>query len=335
MSQIMTRLVQSTTIVLMIMIFAAGCSNPNAQSSFNTDNGKHTAGWLPAGHASSATADLATCAECHGAALDGGIANVSCTTCHLGGPTSVHPASWTDIYATHGPYSLPTNSGTASCENQYCHGPALAGVSNSGSGCKTCHDWPFTPGSVKCGGCHAIPPAGTRYPNIAGRHAVHTAITGTSSASCNACHNGSDGASGTILHYDGILDVSVQPTYNAQSGAATFQTASNTCSNVSCHGGKTTPNWRTGAINVNTQCTACHAYGTAQYNSFSSGEHDKHVNQEGIACTSCHDTNLLATNHFTKLNTSIMEGPASSTIKASIQYNGTSCANPCHDPQSW
>ena len=334
MSQIMTRSFLSAAIVLMIMIVAAGCSNPNAQTSFNTDTGKHSTGWLPAGHAASASADLTTCAECHGAALDGGIANVSCTTCHLGGPASVHPTGWTVIYIDHGPYSA--GSGTASCANQYCHGPALAGVVNSGPGCDSCHTWPFTSGSISCGACHSIPPAGTRYPNTAGRHAMHTAITGTSAASCNACHNSSDGASGTILHYDSILDVSVQPTYNAKSGGtATFHAATNTCSNVSCHGGQTTPNWLSGAINVNTQCTACHAYGTAQYNSFSSGEHDKHVNQEKIACTSCHDTNLLAVSHFTTLNTNAMEGPAQNTIKASIQYNGTTCANPCHGSKNW
>jgi predicted CxxxxCH...CXXCH cytochrome family protein len=325
---------RSLIVPILFLTVAAGCSDPNAQSGFNPDSGRHVAGWLPAGHASSATADLTICAACHGTALDGGIAKVSCTSCHLGGPTSVHPASWTVIYTDHGPYS--TGTGTASCANQYCHGPALAGVADSGPGCDACHDWPFTPGSVKCGGCHAIPPGGTRYPNIAGRHAVHSAITGTSSASCNVCHNGSDGASGTVLHYDGILDVSVSATYNAQSGGtATFLAAINTCSNVSCHGGQTTPNWRTGAIDVNTQCTACHAYNVAQYNSFRSGEHNKHVNQEGIACTSCHDTNLLAVNHFTTLNTSAMEGPARNTIKASIQYNGTSCARPCHDPQNW
>jgi hypothetical protein len=40
-------------------------------------------------------------------------------------------------------------------------------------------------------------------------------------------------------------------------------------------------------------------------------------------------------NHFTALSTSVMEGPAGQTIKSSVQYNGGSCANSCHDGVSF
>jgi predicted CxxxxCH...CXXCH cytochrome family protein len=122
--------------------------------------------------------------------------------------------------------------------------------------------------------------------------------------------------------------------YNAESGAAVRNT-DGTCSTVSCHGGQTTPLWSGGTIDVNTQCTACHAAGTNEYNSFNSGEHTVHVITQGIACTSCHDTVKLAVNHFTTLNTSSMEGPASATLNSSLTYTGGSCTPACHVERPW
>jgi predicted CxxxxCH...CXXCH cytochrome family protein len=324
-----------------------GCSTPNSQTFLDPETGKHVSGWLPAGHMTAATANLSVCSDCHGTSLDGGISTVSCTSCHLGGPTSVHPANWAPIYSTHGPYVNSAPSGTAACANQYCHGTDLAGVANSGPSCDKrygiggCHTLtvPFDPTSVICGACHRTPPSGTQFPNIAGKHGQH--VTLGAYIICATCHNGSDGVSGITFHFNGTVEVFSlpTPTYNAVGVTATYNPANNTCSNVSCHGGQTTPNWLTGSIDVNTQCTSCHVVGTAlatpQYNSAYSGQHIKHVIEQGIFCTACHDTGLLAVNHFTTLNTSAMEGPAKNTIKPSIQYNGATCNNPCHDPQSW
>jgi predicted CxxxxCH...CXXCH cytochrome family protein len=141
------------------------------------------------------------------------------------------------------------------------------------------------------------------------------------------------------LHINGVADVIIGTAYNAKSGAASFNAASEACANVSCHGGQTTPSWLTGTIDVNTQCTSCHALGTAQYNSYNSGEHSLHVSM--FACTVCHDTTKLAVNHFTNLGTQAMEGPASATINSAVNYNGTSC-NPsaggltgCHSSHDW
>jgi predicted CxxxxCH...CXXCH cytochrome family protein len=131
-------------------------------------------------------------------------------------------------------------------------------------------------------------------------------------------------------------------TYNVKSGgSATYNVAGFSCSNISCHGGQTTPNWQSGTINVNTQCTACHAYGTTQYNSYNSGQHYLHLidpnngPQPKLICTNCHDTTKLTTSHFTKLNTSVMEGPASATILNTVNYNGTSCNPSCHGNETW
>ena len=102
-------------------------------------------------------------------------------------------------------------------------------------------------------------------------------------------------------------------TYNAETGASSFNSAALSCSNVSCHGGQATPNWQTGALNVNTQCTSCHAQGTAQFNSYNSGRRTR-INSAHSTCTNCHNTTTLAVNHFTTLSTTPMDGPASATI---------------------
>jgi predicted CxxxxCH...CXXCH cytochrome family protein len=135
-------------------------------------------------------------------------------------------------------------------------------------------------------------------------------------------------------------DAAFGVTYNAESGAPSFDNTALTCTNVSCHGAKTTPNWRTGTIDVNLQCANCHAFGTAQYNSFVSGEHDRHVNQIGFACIVCHNTTTLAAGHFTALSTTAMEGPASATVGGTAlvtNYNPAtgSCTNICHSPETW
>jgi hypothetical protein len=53
---------------------------------------------------------------------------VSCTTCHLGGSLSVHPASWAGdaILTLHGQYVVANSSGA--CANINCHGSNLKGA---------------------------------------------------------------------------------------------------------------------------------------------------------------------------------------------------------------
>lgn len=316
-----------------ILLLAAGCSGSN-QSSFDPDRGKHAAAWLPAQHASavsSGTSSVGTplyatdaCTECHGADLSGGISGVSCTSCHLGGPTAVHPAAWDPIYLNHGPSVSAGVTPVDNCSNQYCHGTALEGVAGSGPSCTTCHSMPFDPATVTCGACHRIPPDGTKFPNLAGKHAKHAT---SSKASCDICHNGASSYVGD--HRSGAIDFSFLAAYSAKTGSASFSSTAATCSQVSCHGGKTTPSWYTGSIVVNTQCSACHAAGTTQYNSYNSGEHGKHMGLTGVVCGDCHDTNKLAAVHFNDLDTTAMT-EAAQTILDSRQYDGSSCSFTCH-----
>jgi len=303
-----------------IMLLAAGCGDPKSNV-FDPDRGQHKTAWLPGEHSLAVTIGTTSagtpvysteqCTECHGVDLSGGISGVSCTACHLGGPTSIHPPTWDPMYLTHGPSVSTGVTGTALCANQYCHGTTLAGVTNSGPSCTSCHSMPFNPATVTCGACHRIPPDGTKFPNLAGKHAEHAT---SNKISCDICHNGASTYAGD--HHNGVINFSFLAAYTPKTGLTpSFNATAKTCANISCHGGQTTPPWYTGSLIVNTQCTSCHAVGSAQYNGASSGEHNKHVNGENIACYTCHDTTALAVNHFTRLDTSTMEGPASATLR--------------------
>ncbi|HUK99221.1 MAG TPA: CxxxxCH/CxxCH domain-containing protein [Nitrospirota bacterium] len=325
----------SILILLVLLILVGGCSSQNENYPFA--GGSHPPGWLPAGHMIAAKTNIASCSECHGSDFLGGISRVSCTSCHIGSATSVHPSSWgtgTQLILNHAPYVAANNS--TSCQNAYCHGSDLSGVTGSGPGCKTCHlngAFPFLP--ANCSSCHGNPPSGTVYPNIASAHNTatgHFAPMVALQDGCNTCHLGA--GSGTVNHFNGIVDIQLMSSvYSAKSGTA-VNNPDGSCSNVSCHGGQTTPIWGSGSIDVNSSCTSCHAYGSSQYNSYLSGEHYSHIFTEGYTCTDCHDTTKLATNHFKQLNTSIMEGPASATIYDSFNYNG-SCSPGCHETRIW
>jgi predicted CxxxxCH...CXXCH cytochrome family protein len=299
------------------------------------------------------------CVECHGADLSGGISNVSCTACHLGGPTSVHPGTWDPIYLNHGPSVSSGATPTSACSNALCHGTSLQGVADSGPSCTSCHSMPFDAATVICGACHSIPPDGTKFPDLAGKHAKHAA---TNTTSCDVCHSGASAYVGD--HHNDVINFSFPAAYLPKSGGTpTFDSAAKTCTNISCHGGPrtqtqtqaasgqstlvTTPNWYTGTIDVATQCTACHVYGAIENNSYSSGDHYLHVWEPGngpepkLGCTICHDPAKLASAHFTSLGTPQLEGPASATLRSSLNYSGGSC-NPdagnmsgCHGGENW
>ena len=293
-----------------------------------------------------------------GATYDSGLQN--CTlTCHgkvhtdrpwAGGAT--HAVPYLDTAHTN------VTSGTFASNCGGCHFET-GGSTKDGPTCTVCHGEGLT-GSItgkspltnlNCNSCHEKPPAGSTYPNIAGTHDGHNALAGVT-GTCTACHTGLD--SGTQAHYDranaipGKSALRVAPgdsafaaVYNAKSGAASFNSTAFTCANVSCHGGQTAPHWRTGTIDVNTDagCKQCHIFGTTQHNGYSSGDHKKHAVDKGHLCTECHDMTLAtpgAQNHFTKLGTTTMEGPASDTFlnsTGSVVYTPATknCTGTCHN----
>lgn len=143
MSQITVRRCVVALSLLGLAVFT-GCGDPNPNAPFDADTQQHSAAWLPLNHSVAAEKDLSSCRECHGENLSGGIANISCTTCHLGGATSAHPTDWVSTILTkHGPYVVA--NGSDSCKNKYCHGNTLSGVTDSGPACNACHSFTGLP----------------------------------------------------------------------------------------------------------------------------------------------------------------------------------------------
>jgi predicted CxxxxCH...CXXCH cytochrome family protein len=292
-------------------------------------------------HGPAAKTDLTYCEACHATPSNGtagsnprfNVAKGSLATgcegasCHA--TNMAHPSPWRGFVANDTGHMTAGNMAN-SCV--LCHGATLGG--GTGPACTSCHKLGSPLTLTNCTSCHGNPPNSSVYPNAVGKHSQHIALG--SYIVCAACHTG--GGTGTANHDNGNTTafVAFLSSYNAKSGAASYNATTNTCSNVICHGGQTTPGWLSGTvIDVNTQCTSCHASGTAQYNSYHSGHHPNHVVDEGIACYTCHDTTLLAVNHFTSLNTTALEGPASATIKSSFNYSGGSCSPGCHGTRTW
>lgn len=270
--------------------------------------------------------------------------------CHVNGPGQPNHA--VPFFDNTAHTQATTASFTSNCGS--CH--AVTGTSPvSGAPlCTSCHI--ADPRDVtNCTSCHANPPNGaaTAYPNVGGTHSAHIALNGAGTpVSCSTCHTGL--GSGILSHYNRTRPTRISPasvafvtTYNAKTGASGFDNSSLLrCTNVSCHGGQPTPNWRTGTIDVVNACLSCHALGTAQYNSYNSGRHTKHTDQFGLSaatCKRCHDaTKVNVAGHLTDLATpTTFEQTARSTLLPALQYNGTTC-NPsaggltgCHGQETW
>lgn len=143
----------------------------------------------------------------------------------------------------------------------------------------------------------------------------------------------------TACHSQAMPGVTFPTNYNAKSGPASFDAQTGTCANVSCHGGVTTPTWKTGKIDTNTQCQACHVSGTTQYNGYVGlhyPAHDFFLDN----CSTCHDNQKLAEVHFTNLQTPVIEGKAGLTIAGNNQVydvNAKTCITYCHGdkPIKW
>jgi len=290
----------------------------------------------PALHGPEAKKNLIFCQGCHGA---------------LGGPGSnprfnVSIGSLTngceDCHNINSAHAIPwkghSSSGNLANACTLCHGATLEG--GAGPQCATCHRSLLAgtvPQAGTCITCHGNPPNGNAFPNISGAHRKHLPLASVNG--CTACHNGAE--FGTFTHYSSGRQLLQQPpanvrflaAYDAKAGTAAYNAGNASCLGVSCHGGNQTPPWRARVLDVNSQCTSCHAFrgDNDQFNSFFTGpsEHHRTVTAE---CTFCHDPAKLAVNHFTRLDTPVMEGPASSTLRDSFQYTVTGTTGRCLSP---
>lgn len=167
----------AAALALAVLFALAGCGDSNPQAVFSPESG-HPAGWATS-HTGAGTAHLDSCFSCHGENLDGGISRVSCTSCHLGSPSALHPIQWGSFaYARHAAYVA--GNGTASCAIAACHGESLQGGAGSAPDCATrCH----------LGGADRKHPAD--WTSISS-HKGYVEANGTASCKTSVCH-GTDG----------------------------------------------------------------------------------------------------------------------------------------------
>jgi len=228
--------------------------------------------------------------------------------------------------------------------------------------CVRCHPNGFNGSSSGgCIVCHATLPKPT-----SNKHSKHL-TPNLPDIACGTCH-----IPDPVLHTQG--GYTPVPVFdNSLFGEGTgISFSGGVCSNVSCHGGKPSPNWSTGTV---TNCLECHtvglfdgnpvgasyinAYngnntitaGTAdpdQINWFNTGAlnlHDAHVNALAIPCSDCHAFGA-STNHFGQIslgkrnfnNDAQGKGFAASTLTGSGitgGYVGGTCAPACHPSRNW
>ncbi len=242
-----------------------------------------------------------------------------------------------------------------------CHD--LGGVSSkTGPTCNVCHTLAdptaVTTGAGTCLSCHVGAafktqgPTGSAWPNLQGAHPTHLSLLtftratpplpATMTASvCEACHVGSVPGDSANTHYSnankrlaspklsGPGTVSIVPTFNAQSGTAgtTVSASAFTCSNISCHGGQTTPGWQSGTLtpNATTYCIACHKIATTatQYND-ATGRHNN-PGAHNTTCDYCHDMTQAkqgAIDHWKYLDTSAVRITPDQLSSDTIKFGG-------------
>lgn len=134
--------------VLGLMVWGcAGSATSGPQ--FNTATGQHPTGWIQ-NHWEEFVKNPSQCTACHGSTTDpataGGIAKVSCFTCHASGVW--HPAGWSDpsqhgrqgaqlAPVATGDTTVPVMAGFAHCAK--CHGSNYDNPIGTAPSCKSCH----------------------------------------------------------------------------------------------------------------------------------------------------------------------------------------------------
>jgi len=237
--------------------------------------------------------------------------------------------------AVHGKGWLVEHGVAAAADVERCKGchtiDFVVGSHSSGDVCMSCHNASPEVYPSGCISCHERPP-------VVGAHIPHNSLASVNNI-CFPCHE--DGGSGSKAHFNGVANVTIGAVYDAKTGSPAVYNQDGTCSGVSCHGGQDTPIWvlvGDNSINVETDCTSCHAHGTAQYNSYYSGWHDVHINMNFL-CTDCHNPVALAVDHFSGLGTQELEGDPGATISGSSirSYEPTtnSCTPTCHGRARW
>ncbi|MDD2735491.1 MAG: CxxxxCH/CxxCH domain-containing protein [Desulfuromonadaceae bacterium] len=298
----------------------------------------------------------ATCVGCH-SHINSDALTFSDKTKHINGTID---ASGGHVFPYSGSLHLSAAGTTPWSSCTGCHSntagsyPVAAGTAPN---CQACHigGLKAPSGTSSCYDCHGATatnglPTGTSFPNIAGSHAVHAAVT----SACTTCHNG--GGNGVVTHGSSnrtaATAASVTVAFTGQGASPAWTLATNTCSATYCHG-QGAPTWgATTAAPVNgfpysaTQCEKCH--GSAATNPFYStaipkvtantdahtGAHSDHLSgtkniSSAIACLECHavPATVTAAGHMDGTTLVAFNG----TLAKSNTTTATTCATTwCH-----
>jgi hypothetical protein len=190
---------------------------------------------------------MSDCNQCHGSNYSGGIASTACTKCHT--TISAHKNGISDPASQnfHGKFVSGLNWNMTDCK--VCHGANYSGKVASPS-CNTCHKNPSGPEA--CNTCHGnfsnltliAPPndlSGNTDSKFAGvgSHTAH--LSGAKSGpivQCSVCHiiPTSFSAAG---HIDNTprAELVFKPISVYEIGGASYDFATNKCTNNYCHGG--------------------------------------------------------------------------------------------------
>lgn len=223
-----------------------------------------------------------SCSKCHAATVNNAMA-ITDTNTHVNAKVNIKfNNSSSAINGTYGGQATPLakEPGTAygQCNNVYCHSN---GQNEGGIGITYKQPTWGNPGSGFCGSCHGTSHHGGAEITT-GSHTKHLAsMPDNSPGQCVACHDvgglpyaGSCNNSCHVAsskHTNNKVDLIFPSNFGATAtynGTPKPGDGYNTCSNVSCHYGTTTPAWGT-ATPIN--CLGCHTLAKM------GGAHAKHV----------------------------------------------------------
>jgi len=260
----------------LLALALGGCGDKNNKAVFTADSG-HPSNWVGT-HKTTAQSGVESCVECHGENLDGGIAQVACSTCHVGAtPVGTNA---TGCISCHGKPPNGTSFATSFPNRKLSHDAHLNLPSVGVNFCNTCHNG-FgynTPdhGTLAAARLSIDPSFQAKQASSAPTYS-RDAATGNITCKNVSCHGGGDGTAGKPP----------QPVWGTPITAC-----------ESCHQLGT-------------------ALATPENNSYFSGisqlganetppmpnQHERHLKKNGAVCVDCHDSVFLQNKaqHFGKL----------------------------------
>lgn len=277
-------------------------------------------------HGDAASADLASCASCHGSDYGGGTSGVGCDDCHFGpsGDKSPSGSNWAHGSTPHG------------------------NLANRNETCNACHtvDRLYGNGPDNCHDCHIEEdhPTGKTWLDVKSNQ-FHGDVASSDINSCAPCHgNDYRGGSSGVGCYDchfGPNGSKVPPGMNWQHGSLPHQNLTpydNVCQ--TCH----SLDRRYG--NGPAACHDCHAQvnhptGAAWLDKARSGYHGAVAGADIESCKTCHGSNLQGGNsgvsctacHFDSTGGKVPSGSSwqHGTTPHGNLSSGQAVCNSCHN----